>query len=118
MKWQPSEDQIDRYAYGYCMYLADAFAALMPGHIEALIDPAAYIRHAWFVDEAGKAWDIDGRRERKQVLAEHGSSDAELRQFSSQQMWTWIDNGPDANIASQAQLVAAAIVTAETEKKE
>jgi hypothetical protein len=115
MKWKPSEEQIDLYAYGRCMYLASAFAARMSGEIETVIDAGNYIGHAWFVDERGYAWDIDGKRPAPAVRNEHRWGERIFRRFDSEQMWRFIGSTPNAAAKAEAEALAADII--KTERK-
>jgi hypothetical protein len=112
MAWTPSESQIDRYAYGHCDDLAAAFETLLPGRIEASWDDST-LGHAWFADEDGFGWDIDGRQPNADLIATHVFGVRTHRVFAtSADLWDEMGSAPMPQDLRAAAAVARSILGA------
>ncbi len=73
-----TDDELEQFVNGKCMYLAAALHRARGWEIQAVIEPAeagypAYVGHAWCVDPAsGFCVDIDGAYPARQWLAPPG----------------------------------------------
>jgi hypothetical protein len=114
--WRPTEDDIDRFGYGRCMYLAHALHSRLKGHIEGSWDKKnGYMSHVWAVDKHGNAWDVHGKRPASRARDEHTfrradgatSPDYELMKFSHpKEMWKHLGALPNRSDLRDAHRLA------------